>query len=192
MRITDAAREDASLIADAIMAAVGEEICRNMAGENHSLDDVKAIFTRLAESPESQYSWLNTRIAVADDGAKAGVCISYDGDSLIRLRRSFFEEAKRNLGWEISSEEIDGLPCETTPDEFYLDTLMILPEYRKRGFASALIADAADRAAKSGKPLGLLVDDHNTNARRLYDSLGFVEKGLRPFAGVEMHHLQLG
>lgn len=191
MTITDAMKEDASLIAKAIMEAVGEEICRNMAGKDNTLEDVKGIFTRLAERQDSQYSWLNTRVAIADDGTRAGVCISYDGELLIRLRRSFFEEAKKTLSWEISTEEIDNLPGETSPDEFYLDTLMILPEYRNMGFASALIADAEDRAQKIGKPLGLLVESNNTRARKLYDSLGFVEKGLRPFAGVDMHHLQL-
>ncbi len=191
MIITDATREDASLIAHAVMEAVGEDICRNLAGEHHTLDDVEALFTRLAEREDSQYSWLNTRVAVADDGCRAGVCISYDGERLISLRRSFFNEANKSLGWNISMEEVDQLPGETTPDEFYLDSLMVLPDYRKRGIASALIADAATRAQKSGKPLGLLVEDNNARARKLYDSLGFVEKDLRPFAGVEMHHLQL-
>ena len=91
----------------------------------------------------------------------------------------------------MTDEEIDALPGETEPDEFYLDTLMTLPDYRGRGVARALIIDAGEKAGKAGKPLGLLCDLDNQRARKLYDSVGFREVGLRPFAGHEMAHMQM-
>ncbi len=190
IKIIDATPADASMIADAIMEAVGSEIVDSLAGDK-TRADVHSVFERLARREDSQYSYLNTRIALMPDGAKAGVCISYDGNRLIELRRSFFEEAKRVFGWEISADEVDGLPGETNGEEFYLDSLATLPQYRGIGIGKALIADAAKKAAKAGLPLGLLVADHNDKARDLYESLGFKFVGRRPFAGEEMSNLRL-
>ncbi len=193
MEITDARIEDAPFIADAIMSAVGKEICEGIAGDEHNLEDVKGIFTRLAsmKGDESQYSYENTRIALDDKGELMGACVSYDGGNLKKLRLSFFAEAKKTLGWKLTEKEIESVPPETTPDEFYLDTLAVLPEFRKRGVGKALIEDAAERARNHRLPLGLLVEKENERARRLYDSVGFRFVNERPFAGVEMNHLQL-
>lgn len=192
MKITDATPEEASLIAEAIMAAIGPEICQGIAGETHSLADVKTLFTRLAAREDSQYSRLNTRVARTDDGTPMGACVSYDGALLRPLRRSFFQEANQLLGWAMTPEEIEKVPEETSADEYYLDTLMVLPQYRGQGVARALIADAAQKAKSARKPLGLLCEANNAPAYRLYTTTGFREIGNRPFAGVQMRHLRLG
>lgn len=191
MNITDAKPEDAPLIADAILEAVGKEITHNLAGERNTVEDVHGIFQRLAERGDTQYSYRNTRIARDDDGVPMGVCISYDGANLKRLRRPFFAEANSVLGWEMSDEEVEALPGETVDDEFYLDTLMTLPQFRGKGVGKALIIDAKKKAKTAGKPLGLLCDLDNYTARSLYDSVGFREHGLRPFAGHLMANLRL-
>ncbi len=191
MIIDNATRDDASLIADAILEAIGPEITASLAGENHAVADVHNLFQRLAERDDTQYSYLNTRIARTDDGTPAGVCVCYDGASLKRLRRPFFREAVATFGWDITDEEIEALPGETEPDEYYLDTLMVLPQFRGHGIAKALIADAAAKARMAGKPLGLLCDFDNVRAFHLYNSVGFRRVGIRPFAGHDMHHLQL-
>ncbi len=191
MKIETATKEDASLIADAIVEAIGPEITSGLAGSSHSQEEVHAIFRRLAARDDTQYSYRNSRIARDDAGNPMGVCISYDGAELKRLRRPFFAEANRVLGWTLTAEQIEELPGETSPDEFYLDTLMTLPRFRGKGVARALIADARAKASAAGKPLGLLCDTDNTVARRLYDSIGFRDHGPRPFAGHDMRHLQL-
>ncbi len=179
------------MIADAILAAIGPELTDNLAGEHHTAQDVHDLFMRLAARDDTQYSYLNSRIARDDEGNAAGVCISYDGAKLKELRRPFFDEANRNLGWDMTPAEVEELPGETEPDEFYLDTLMTLPQYRRRGVGRALIEDAAKKAARTGKPLGLLCEPDNMRARRLYDSVGFKKVGSRPFAGHLMDHLQI-
>ncbi|MDE5808205.1 MAG: GNAT family N-acetyltransferase [Muribaculaceae bacterium] len=191
MTIRNAAREDASLIADAIISAIGPAITAGLAGEEHTREEVHALFESLAAREDTQYSFLNSRIAVDDDGKPMGVCVSYDGADLIRLRRKFFSEANKRLGWDLNLEEVDSFPGETEPDEYYLDTLMTLPQFRGHGVATALIRDAKEKADQAGKPLGLLCDIDNNRARKLYDRVGFKECGLRPFAGHMMNHLQL-
>lgn len=191
MTIRNATSEDAPLIATAILEAIGPEITAGLAGEEHTTEDVHALFAHLASREDTQYSFLNSRVAVDEEGAPMGVCVSYDGAELIPLRRAFFQEANRRLGWEMAEKDIESLPGETGPDEFYLDTLMTLPEHRGRGVASGLIKDAKEKAALTGKPLGLLCDTDNPRARRLYDSLGFRFCGERPFAGHMMNHMQM-
>lgn len=190
MIIETATQDEAPLIADAILAAVGQDITNGLAGENHTTDDVHALFCRLAARDDTQYSYLNSRIARNDNGSPMGVCISYDGARLKELRRPFFEEANKTLGWAMTPAEVEALPGETEPDEFYLDTLMTLPEFRGQGVGRALIDDAAQKASGTGKPLGLLCEPDNNRARRLYDSAGFRYVGQRPFAGRLMDHLQ--
>lgn len=190
IKIIDASPQDASLISDAIMAAVGEEIVDSMAGEK-SRADVHHVFETLAQREDSQYSYKNTRIALASDGQKAGVCVSYDGGELRKLRRSFFEVANEVFGWGVSDEEVERLPGETNGEEFYLDTLATFPAYRGHGIASALIDDASKKAKKAGLPLGLLVADHNHDARKLYEKRGFQPVGRRPFAGEMMTNMRM-
>ena len=189
IEIKDATPADAPLIAWAIMEAVGPGLVASMAGD-HSVEDVRGIFTRLAARTDSQYSYLNTRIAHLSDGTKAGVCVSYDGGSLLSLRRAFFEEANRVLGWNLSTEEIELVPQETCGEEFYLDSLAVLPQFRGQGIASSLIADSAQKAAAAALPLGLLVADDNPKARTLYEACGFRPVGRRPFAGEMMTNMR--
>lgn len=191
MRIETATPREASLIADAILGAIGPELTDNLAGQQHTAEDVHALFTRLAARDDTQYSYLNSRIARDDEGNVMGVCVSYDGARLRELRRPFFDEANRNLGWDMTPEQVEDLPGETEPDEFYLDTLMTLPEFRRQGVGRALIEDAAKKAARTGKPLGLLCEPDNMRAHRLYESVGFRKIGSRPFAGHLMDHLQI-
>ncbi len=190
MKIENATRGDASFIADAILGAIGEEITLDLAGARLTAKDVHDLFQRLAEREDTQYSYLNTRIVREDDGSPIAACISYDGGYLKKLRRPFFHEANKTLGWGLTDEEIEAWPGETEPGEFYLDTIMVLPQYRGQGIARALIADAGIKAAMAGKPLGLLCDLDNDKAHRLYESVGFRNVGERPFAGHIMHHMQ--
>lgn len=191
MNIYTASPDDAPLIAEAILEAIGDELTDNLAGESHSREDVKALFTRLAEREDTQYSYRNTRIAEDEAGRPMGVCVSYNGADNFALRVPFFEEAVKTLGWDIDLDRLDEIPGETSEGEFYLDTLMTLPEYRGRGVAKALIEDAYLKAKNEGLPLALLCDTGNQPARRLYDAVGFREAGTRPFAGHLMNRLVL-
>ncbi len=186
MNITNARRQDAPMIARAVMMAVGDEICRDFAGNDHTLSDVEALFTELAGMEDSQYSYMNSLVALDDDGNVAGVCIGYDGAKLHSLRERFFEAARRYL-----NRNMAGMDDETTPDEFYLDTLAVWPQYRGDGIGAKLLLAQAARGHAMGKPAGLLVDKVNPKAEALYRKLGFEPDGERPFAGVVMNHLIL-
>lgn len=187
-RIRPAAPEDAAFIAETVLGAIGEAHIRHMAGSEERIPLVKELFTNLAGIAKSQYSYLNSLIAETPQGEKAGAIICYDGANLYGLRQSFIDEANRLLGWGIRQEDFDP---ETSPDEIYLDSLMVRPEFRRQGLGGLLISRAKEKAREAGKPLGLLCDFDNRNARKLYSGLGFKSVGRRPFAGKMMEHLQL-
>lgn len=184
--IIPAGIEHAPYIGRAITMAIGSELAADLAGPDHTVEDVEALFTSLARREDSQYSYLNSLVAVDDDSNVMGVIVSYDGARLRPLRKAFLSEAETAIGLRFDGEPDD----ETDSDEYYLDSLAVFPPYRGQGIARQLIEAAARRASQCGKPLGLLVSKTNPHARRLYDSLGFRPVGDRPFAGELMTHLQ--
>lgn len=185
-KLRPARREDAPDIARAVLMAVGEEIATALGGSADRRKLVDETFERTAARDDSQYSYRNAIIAEAPDGSTAGVIVAYDGARLHDMRPAFCEEANAVMGYNIKSEDI---PDETTPDEIYLDSLAVWPEWRGNGLARRLIEAAVDAHRDAGKPVGLLCDPDNDRARRLYESLGFRIVGMRPFAGVDMHHM---
>lgn len=186
MNIREATPADARLIGLCITEAIGEEITDSLAAPDHTREDVVEMFAELARRDDTQYSYRNTLVVTDPDGTPAGVAVAYDGAGLHEMRELFFDAARRHLGKEMSA-----MDDECTPDEFYLDTLAVVPDRRGRGYAQALIGATAERARKSGKPLGLLVEKENHPARRLYEKCGFRFYDERPFAFVVMDHLRL-
>ncbi len=66
------------------------------------------------------------------------------------------------------------LPAERYPGRWVLANVAVLPEYRRRGIARALVTSAIDLAARrGGRELVLQVDQRSEHARRLYETLGF-------------------
>lgn len=187
VKIRQAVRGDAPIIARTIIEAVGEEITLGFAGSRERIGLVYKLFTDLAECDDSQYSYLNTLIAETTDGEPVGAIISYDGADLRRLRERFIQKANKILGYDMKAEE---MPDEASPDEIYLDSLCVFEPFRGHGIASRLINAAVMSHQSSSKPSGLLVDKDNLRARRLYERLGFTQVGETPFAGTLMDHLQ--
>lgn len=180
-RIIPARREDAAFLAEALMTAIGAEVCADIATDQGRLREV---FARTAAREDSQYSYLNALVAVTPDGARAGAIIGYDGARLHELRQAFVDEYNAEFGTALTEEEFDD---ETDPEEIYIDTLMVRPEYRRQGLAGRLIAAFGKQHTE--KPLGLLVDYTNPNARALYVKSGFAAAGPRPFCGTMMEHM---
>ena len=79
-------------IARLIMVAMNYECCQYFAGDNHTLDEFEDMMTALVERTDSQYSHLNTLVALDGDDI-AGICVSYDGGQLHQLRQAFIREA---------------------------------------------------------------------------------------------------
>lgn len=186
INIRPAVKGDSPVISQIIQMALHSEGCEALAGGIERLPLLDTLFTRLCAMDNSQYSYLNTLIAEDHKGNVAGGIVSYDGTRLHELRRTFITEASDIMGYDLKEEDFDD---ETSPDEIYLDSMAVFPQYRGQGVASQLLEAAIRSHSDSGKQFGLLCAPGNDNAYRLYERLGFKEVGMRPFAGIDMHHL---
>ena len=180
--------EDVPEIARLIVMAMTDECCRHFYGPDHTADDFLRLITRLAAATGTQYSYENAICAVdPDDGSIAGVSVSYDGARLMELRRHFIDGAIREFGIDHSAME-----PETQAGELYLDSLAVWPRYRGHGIATMLLNATVERARRMGcGPLGLLVDEGNPRAERLYNKVGFRYVNASMWGGHRMKHLQM-
>lgn len=186
MDIRTASKDQSPLIARLIMQAMNYDCCRHFIGPDHTLDEFERVMTDLVASDNSQYSYLNTLVALNADNRLCGICVSYDGGELHRLRRAFIDAMKSRFDRDFSN-----IDDETSAGELYLDSLAVVEDCRGQGIATALLGAAKDKAAAMGLPaLGLLVDKGNPDAERLYLRSGFEYVGDNAWGGHGMKHLQ--
>lgn len=185
IHITEAEKTQARVIARLIMMAMTDECCLHFCAEGYGLESFLKMMVLLVEREDSQYSYRNTYVAV--DGDKViGIAVSYDGSRLLELRRPFLKLALECIGKDHS-----GMDEETQAGELYLDSLAVLPEYRRQGIAHRLVLATKEIADKMGLPLGLLVDKGNSSGAAFYDSIGFRVSNECHWGGHEMKHLLL-
>jgi len=186
IEIQQARKEQSAAIARLIMMAMTDDCCLYFCGQGYGLDDFHRMMTRLVERDDSQYSHLNTLVAVEDDKI-AGISVSYDGGKLHELRRAFIEEARMHIG-----KDHTGMDDETQAGELYLDSLAVCPDYRRQGIATRLLLATKQRADTLHLPcLGLLVDKDNPIGEALYTSVGFRYVNDSLWGGHPMKHLVL-
>ena len=184
--IRTARPNEAEIIASLIMEAMNHDCCQWFAGPNHTLSDFHQLMTELVKRTDSQYSYLNTSVAVISSQV-VGVCVTYDGAKLHELRHAFIEGALRMFGMDHSS-----MGDETQAGELYLDSLAVLPEYRCKGIAKRLLKATKVRANQMNIPcVGLLVDKGNPIGEALYTSVGFRYMNDSSWGGHPMKHLIL-
>ena len=184
VHIVEGTKDQAAEIARLIMTAMTDDCCLYFCGDGFGLNDFHKMMTMLVERENSQYSYRNTLVAM--DGDKViGISVSYDGARLHELRRAFIEAAKKYIGKDHS-----GMDDETPAGELYLDSLAVLPEYRRQGIARKLLKGTKERANRLGLPcVGLLVDKDNPIGEALYTSIGFRYINDNQWGGHPMKHL---
>lgn len=176
---------EAAEIARLIMMAMTDECCQYFCGNDHTLSEFHELITRLTSRTDTQYSYANTICCLDAKGRVVGICTSYDGGELLRLRQAFIDEAMAAFGIDHSS-----IPMETEAGELYIDSLAVLPEHRGNGIATRLIEKTKEKCSLPGIPaVGLLVDDGNPKAELLYNRCGFEVVGVNEWGGHSMKHM---
>jgi len=166
------------------MVAMNYDCCQYFAGPHHTLKDFEDAMTTLVARTDSQYSYLNTLVAMEDDRV-VGIAVSYDGTRLHELRKAFIETAASCFEQDFSQ-----MDDETQAGELYLDSLAVVSDCRHKGIATALLNATAEKASAMGIPqVGLLVDQGNPLAEKLYTAAGFSYAGDSAWGGHPMRHL---
>ena len=116
----------------------------------------------ISRREDTLYSWRNSTIALYD-GVPAGLMVAYDGARYRRMRDITFPMIRIYVGDDYESQD-----DETCAGEFYLDSLSVLPEFQRRGIASALIQEMFRLRDEAGIPLAtILVDPENETAYKI-------------------------
>lgn len=178
--IRQAVPEDANFIAQVVCTAIAsEEGLRSYCGEEYP-----KVIAQIAEAQATQYSWENALIAEVD-GKPAGGIVAYDGALLHPLRSKTWDIIEQHTG------KRPNIADETAAGECYLDSLAVMPAFRNKGIAKALLIALSEKVAKQGiDRVGLLVDVDNKRGQALYASVGFAFVNDSDFLGHKMYHLQ--
>ena len=178
--IRDAREDDAEFLAQVILAAahmsdMGADTANSTATATAaSAGDLTAICRRT----DTLYSWRNARIACAC-GKRAGAMVSYPGDIYVAARSITFP-----LLPGLTQAQIDATDIETLPGEWYLDSLAVLPEFRRAGIGKMLVMDAIERGRNAGyTQCTLLAEKSSTHLVEYYTRLGFAIESSKLYLG---------
>jgi ribosomal protein S18 acetylase RimI-like enzyme len=172
---------DAPAVASLLVQVMNELACRFVGSTNPY--DALPLFEYFVQIKNNQYSHENT-LVYEDASGVVGSINAYDGAKLIEYRAPFLMYLNDNYGFRDILEE------ETTTGEFYLDTLGVKPDHQGKGIGTSLIRAACDRGKQLGHSrAGLLVDETNPLARKLYERVGFSSVGPKNFAGGIFAHM---
>lgn len=164
--IRPARPEDAVFIGKCVCEAIGFEIFEKETDLNREIAEWIA---PLSAREGTLYSYQNTLIAEID-GVVAGAFISYPGSYYHEWRNETFREHPY-----FKDLDMNAMPDEAGPGEYYLDTLAVLPPFRRQGIGSGLMKSRIAQVQQEYPNLRitLLVDPENFNGQRIYSRLGF-------------------
>lgn len=164
---------DAPFIADAVLAAMGYDIFNPSLSVDAEtsfgpISAVRDALIKVCSKEDTLYSWKNTTVATFC-GKTAGAIVSYDGGI-------YKETAERTFALmaKLLNTEKPEPGSETGEGEYYLDSLVVHPEFRGHNIGSILMRNALDEAEALGyEKVTLLVDEKKPHLHKLYKKLGF-------------------
>lgn len=106
------------------------------------------------------------------EGKIAGFFLAYHGSDIAALDAPIIAQLRAQ---GLSGDEV--IP-EARPDEYYLDSIAVSPDYQGQGIGTLLIDEFEQMARKlHHTKLLLIVDLDNVRAKALYERLGYTEDG---------------
>ncbi|KQS32993.1 GNAT family N-acetyltransferase [Dyadobacter sp. Leaf189] len=178
--IRPATPEDAAAVAPLLILAMGHIAGIFARSGNHA--DAIPFFTHFFETRGNQYSFENT-LVFEDENGVTGSITGYDGALLHQLRQPVLDLIRKTQPDFNPSDE-------TEAGEYYIDCVNVHPEHQGKGIGKKLIKAFCERAAQLGyKRVGLIVDQVNPAAKRLYENLSFKIIGQKDFIGHRYHHM---
>lgn len=143
------------------------------------------LFEYFFQQENNQYSYQHTLVFTEDKNKTVvGSLTGYDGARLVEYRKPIFDYIFQHYGHQLMLEP------ETGPGEFYFDTISVHPNYQGQGIGKNLILAGIEWAHEQGhQRIGLLVDERNPSAKKLYTKMGFYMSEKKHFAGALHDHL---
>ena len=183
MIIRKAIIEDADAIATLLLLAMDAIVCEFI-GQNDS-KKTKTFLHHFVQKENNQYSYQNCFVVEDGDQIIAAVNI-YDSAELKRLRAPIIKYIEKHFMKAFNPED------ETQPGEFYIDSLGVHPNQQGKGIGAKLLKYVIHYyVTQHSNILGLLVEENNPDAKRLYLKLGFQPVGEKMLVGKKLVHLQV-
>lgn len=183
MTIRKAELSDSEPIATYLMLAMKDIIYKFICKENY--DEARNLVLHFVRQANNQYSYQNCLVVESNNKIVAAINY-YDGEKFIELRKPILNYVRANYDKDFDPEE------ETKSGEYYIDSLGVDTSMQGKGIGANLLQFLIDKyVIKDHKTLGLLVDEENPNAKKLYIKLGFKNVGTKTFVGQKMEHLQI-
>ncbi len=110
----------------------------------------------------------------------------WDEDSQIQHQQAEFVASHYQI-IEVAGQSVGTLIVNRYPDHMYLSGLYLLPQYQRQGIGSTIMRELFAEAQSHNVPIRLRVLNVNSQARRLYERLGFIatDESKLPFTVME-------
>jgi ribosomal protein S18 acetylase RimI-like enzyme len=183
MLVRKATASDSQIIANNLLFAM-EDIVYKFIGEEDA-DKAREFMVHFVAKENNQYSYQNCWVVEENEKVVAAMNV-YDGGQLSELRQPIIEYLRSKFKIDFTAED------ETQAGEFYIDCIGVNPNHRSKGIGTRLLQFVIEEyVSKNNQTLGLLVDEINPHAKRLYSKLGFKSVGSKVLFGKNMEHLQI-
>ncbi len=146
-------------------------------------EEAKNFLLYFVENKGNQYSYENCFVAENKRRIEGSINI-YNGAELTKLRKPIIKYIREHYNETFSPEN------ETQKGEFYIDSFGVNPNCQGKGIGSKLLDFVINSIQFKEHTLGLLVDEDNPNAEKLYLKFGFKSIGRKELAGKKLKHLQ--
>lgn len=171
-----AAATDAAVAAELIYQPMGRMADYLFGGDER--DCALEVFAKLFAQSENRFSHQFTDVLELG-GEVAGLLLSYPAEILGSLSTPMAKQLREIVGWSGMARLVHrSAPLmilkEYEPDEFYIFTVSVHPNFQQRGFGKQLLKHAEDKAKAAGLrrcSLGVTVD--NIGAIRLYERFNY-------------------
>jgi len=182
MLIRKATLKDSENIATLLLLTM-EDIIFNFINQN-DYDTARGFLMHFVKQENNQYSYQNCFVAEEDNQIIAAVNL-YNGSRLIELRNPIIEYVRLHFNPNFNPED------ETQSGEIYIDSLGVDPNQQGKGIGTTILRFLVDElVTQNQETLGLLVEEANPQAKKLYLKLGFKPVGKKTLAGKSLEHLQ--
>ncbi len=183
MIIRKATPNDAEPIANHILLAMEDMVYSYIGQKDYQL--AKDFLMRFIKRENNQYAHENCVVA-EDEGQVMGSVNLYDGARLKELRQPVIDYIRKHYNKDLHLED------ETHAGEIYIDSLGVSPIHQGKGVGFKMLNFLIGEVViKNKQTLGLLVDEHHPNAKKLYLKVGFKTVGKKILLGNSFEHLQI-
>jgi ribosomal protein S18 acetylase RimI-like enzyme len=169
LKFRGAVKKDAKKAVELIHIAIAD-IAEKLTGQTKK-EDIRESLAHFFREENNRLSYQNTIVADLL-GEVAGIVITYPGEEASRLDEPILKRLRKKR-----RNEVIFLDKEADEGDFYIDTVCVDVRFRGYRIGTMLLKEAEKTALQKGySRLSLNVAQDNSNAKKLYEQIGFKDE----------------